>query len=141
MAIVVASPLPFGSGLSLCAIWLNDANDLADVCSFRYAGPSIGITPSLDVDVQQLVGRRILTGSDTRIYQSFDITLRRCDTNQVLWLTDHTGRLLCIRDPYGSKAYVVYREAPREIPAGFPGLTSVKLTLEQITHSEALEAA
>ena len=137
MPIVVATPLPLGTGLDLCAIWLNDAEDLADVCSFAYAGDSIAVTPSMDVDIQQLVGRRIATSSDTKIYESFDLSLRRCDADQVRYLRDHVGRLLCIRDPYGSKVYGLYKQAPREIPAGFPGLTSVKITFEPIDHSEA----
>lgn len=137
MPIVVATPLPIGTGLDLCAIWLNDANDLADVCSFRYAGDSISITSSLEANIEQLVGRRILTGSDTKVYEDFDMTLRKCDVTQVRWLQDHVGRLVCIRDPYGSKVYVVYRRAPRDIPAGLRYLTSVKVTLEPIDHSEA----
>lgn len=133
---VIATPIP--GGLDLCAIWLNDAEDLDDVCAFSYAGPSVSVTGSLDANIQELVGRRILTGSDTKVYESFSIDLRRLDTVQVKWLREHTGRLLCIRDPYGSKAYVVYRTAPREIPAGLRHLTSVKLTFEQIDHSEAV---
>lgn len=133
----VATPLISGVGLDLCAIWLNDAEDLNDVCAFAYAGPSISITGTFDSSIQDLVGRRILTGSDTKVYESFSIDLRKLDTTQVQWLRDHTGRLLCIRDPYGSKAYVVYTTAPRDIPAGFRNLTSVKLTFDQIDHSEA----
>jgi hypothetical protein len=135
---ILATLLQTGTGLDLNGIWLNDAEDLTDVRAFRYAGNTITVTATLEADIQQLVGRRILTGSDTKVYESFSIDLRMCDADQVQWLRDHIGRLLCIRDPYGAKAYVVYTTAPREIPAGLRHMTSVKVTLDQIDHSEAV---
>lgn len=139
MPIIISEPLAVGDGLDLCAVWLNAAADLADVEAFRrLGGDQLAATASVRAEVRQLVGRRRVVVTDAAIYEQFSLTLETVTADQLDWLNSHVGQILCLRDPYGSKLYVIYTEAPREVPTGYPERTSVKLTLEQVTHSEAV---
>ena len=139
MPIIVSEPLDVGDGLDLCAIWFNAAADLSDMEAFRrLGGDSLSATPFVRAEVRQLVGRRRVVTAGEETYQQFSLTLETVTADQLTWLYNHLGQILCLRDPYGSKLYVVYTEAPREVPTGWPERTSVKLTLEQVTHSEAV---
>lgn len=135
----VATPLPTGVGLELCAIWLNDVEDLTDMCAFRYAGDSVTITSTVRVEVRQLANRRRLIRRSSKVYDSFSLTLRSCTADQVQWLRDHVGRLLVYRDPYGSKAFVVFTDSPREVGTDHYSMqkSHVKVTFDQIDYSEA----
>lgn len=142
MAIVLATPLPVGTGLDLNGIWLNAADDLADVMSFERVGNTVSASPSTQAEVRQLATRRRVVRSGTKTYTSFALTLLHCTAAQRQWLEDHVGVLLCLRDGIGSKIYGIYAEAPREVstlPVGGLYFTDVKLTFEQVDHSEASE--
>lgn len=142
MPIIVSDPLPVGTGLHLCEVWFNNADDLADVMAYEHAGDSINITSSVRVEVRANANRRRLIRRETKVYESFSLTLLECTAEQRLWLRDHIGMLLCIRDHIGSKVYGVYTELPQEVST-LPidddlMLTDVKITFEEIDHSEAV---
>lgn len=142
MPIVVSTPLPVGTGLDLCALWLNDAEDLADLMALGYAGDSIAIAAAKRAEVRQLANRRRVVTSTTKVYETVGLTLQGVTTLQRQWLRDHVGRLLCFRDHLGSKIYAAYMDAPFEIATSprTDGVyyARVSLTLEQVDHSEAV---
>lgn len=143
MPIIVDLPVPAGTGLDLCAVWLNDAAEPFDAQAFAYIGDTLSATTTARVEVRQLANRRrlIRRGSVTGpvdLAESFQVTLVRCTREQVAWLRSKTGVLLCVRDHVGSKFYGVYTEAPRTVSAAYRDRIDVNLSIDQVTHSEAV---
>lgn len=142
MPIIVDLPVDLGAGLDLSAIWLNDAADPVDCRAFAQAGDSFSVSTTARVEVRQLANRRRLirrgsvSGAD--LAESLSVTLVQCDRAQVAWLRSKTGVLLCVRDTVGTKFYGVYVEAPREVAAAYRDRIDVKLSLDQVTNSEAV---
>lgn len=140
MTAPAATPLPVGAGINLVGIWFNAAQDLDDVCAFERLGDSLPITSSVQVEIRQLATRRRLVRTGIKVYKSIPVALMHCSPTQRLWLEDHVGQLLCIRDLVGTKIYGAYTEAPVEIstlPRAGVFHSDVKVTLEQVDHSEA----
>lgn len=146
MPIIVDLPTTPGTGLDLCAVWLNDAADLADMQGFEYVGDSLSANTTARVEVRQLANRRrlIRQGSVTGAAdssESMQVTFVRCDRDQVAWLRSKVGGLLCIRDHVGTKFYGTFAEAPREVATNGPDYRDridVKLAIDEVTYSEAI---
>ncbi len=142
MPIIVDLATTPGTGLDLSAVWFNTATDLADVRSFEYTGEALSANTQARVEVRQLANRRrlIQQGAGGRVgrVESLSITLVRCDRDQVAWLRDRTGVLMCVRDHVGTKFYGTWVEAPREIATAYRDRIDVKITIDQVTHSEAV---
>ncbi|MDN4173913.1 hypothetical protein QWY28_13210 [Nocardioides sp. SOB77] len=137
--IVDLAPVPAdGAGLELCAVWLNSAADPADACAFRFVGDAIPRRTAGRAEIRQLMNRRRIIRRGTRTYDTFTLDLVSVTTEQAQWLRDHVEQLLCIRDHVGSKAYVTYLELPLEFRTGRRDRSDVKLTLDEITHTEAV---
>lgn len=145
MAIIVDPAATLGTGLDLCAVWLNDAANPADVQAFEYVGDTLSATTSARVEVRQLANRRRLirrgnVGAADRA-ESMQVTLIRCDRQQVAWLKSKTGVLVCVRDHVGTKFYGVFIEAPREVATvgkDYRDRADVRLTLDEVSHSEVV---
>lgn len=139
MPIVVGDGLGTPGGtLDLIAIWFNLASNPADLCSFRKADEKIGITTDTRTEVRQLANRRRIVRRGTKAYDTFSLSLTHCEPQQIEWLRDHAGQLVCVRDHVGSKVYVVYAQLPREVLTRVRDWADVKLTLDEITHTEAV---
>lgn len=143
MPIIVDLPPPVGTGLDLCAVWVNDAAEPADVRAFAYVGESLSVSTQARVEVRQLANRRrlIRQGSVTSVVdlaESMRVTFVQCDREQVAWLRSKAGVLLCVRDHVGTKFYGVYVEAPRTVQAAYRDRIDVQLSVDQVTHSEAV---
>lgn len=63
-------------------------------------------------------------------------TFRACQTQQVSWLEEHVGRVVCLRDWTGLKLFAVYFEVASEGIRG-TGLCDVTLTLQGVTFTES----
>lgn len=150
MAIVVETPLGDpGVGVHLGGVWFNVAANPADLCAFVYTGPSIAVSTGMRGEFRQNVTTRRLVTTDIRSYETFNLTLEHCDRDQVKWIKFHRVQLLCVRDHYGSKAFVSYLEAPRELsttPTDDVGnviedgdyYVDIKLQLTELDFSEAV---
>lgn len=140
MPIIVDDPALSSSSatLQLCAIWMNDATEPADLCNFRYAEDSFGLTVTPRAEVRQLANRRRVVRRGTRTYTAIGLSLISCTPTQIQWLVDHVGEIICVRDHVGTKVYGTYLELPREVLTRVRDKANVKLTIEQITFSEAL---
>jgi hypothetical protein len=126
------------STLWLCQIWFNAASNLADAASFTYASEAIGITSTPRAEVRQLVNRRRVVRRGTRVYDTINLTLQGVTPAQLQWLRDHVGTIVCVRDHVGSKVYGVYRELPRDVETRVRTRAEVKLTFDEITHTEVV---
>lgn len=132
-----------GTGLELCAVWLNLASEPADAQSYSKVGGPLSASTTARGEIRQLANRRRLvrqgsvTGEDD-LAESMQITLVHLDREQVAWLRSKTGQLLCFRDHVGSKFYGAYMESPREVQPQFRDWTDVKLSINQVTYSEAV---
>lgn len=134
-----------GTGLDLCAVWLNPQAQPADAHAFSKVGGPLSVTTRARVEVRQLANRRrlIRQGSVTSntavdLAETLQVQLVHLDREQVDWLRAHTGLLMCVRDHVGSKFYGVYTETPREVQPQFRDWMAVTLSLDQVTHSEAV---
>lgn len=143
MAIIVDLTDTPGTGLDLCAVWLNDAANLADVHAFQYVGDSLSASTMARVEVRQLANRRRLIRRGSvgvaDLAETMQVTLIQCDRDEVAWLKSKTGVLLCVRDHVGTKFYGTFVEAPREVATTGPDSRDrmdVRLSLDEVTHSE-----
>lgn len=125
-----------GGTLDLCAVWFNLASDPADLCAFRKADEKIGITIDTRTEVRQLANRRRIVRRGQSTYTAISLTLPHCEPQQIEWLRDHAGQLVCVRDHVGTKAYVVYAQLSREVLTRVRDWADVKLSLDEITHTE-----
>lgn len=141
---IIAGPGDPGSTLDLCAIFINVAADPADFMSFRYAGRGFSVDTAAVAEIRQLVNRRrlITRGAGQpgapMVAESQQITLSKCDREQVAWLKGHAGTLVCLRDHVGGKFYGAYLALPRNVETRTRDRIEVTLNVEQVTHSEAV---
>lgn len=132
-----------GTGLDLCAVWINVASNLADVRSFTKVGGPLSTGTTARGEVRQLANRRrlIRQGSvtgDADLAETLQVSLVHLNREQVAWLRDRTGVLMCFRDHVGSKFYGTYLETPREVQPQFRDWIDVRLSVDQVTHTEAV---
>lgn len=141
MPIIVDLTPAEGSSLGLCAIFLNAAVEPADFVALRYAGDSLSISTTADVEVRRLANRTRLirkgTGAVAQL-ESMGVTFQRCSPTDVAWLRDHVGQLVCVRDHVGGKFFGVYTDVARDVATAWRDRSTVKITLEQVTYSEAV---
>lgn len=143
MPIIVDLTGPPGTGLDLSAIWLNTAADLSDVRSFTKVGGPLSANTKARVDIRQLAANRtrlIQLGAAGRVdrAESETLPLVHLTREDVAWLKARAGVLMCLRDHVGTKFYGAWREAPREIQTHERDWINVSLSVEQVTHSEAV---
>jgi hypothetical protein len=143
MPIIVDLPeaLDPDTGLQLCQVYLNAADNPADFCAFRFAGESISITSSSRAEVRQLIGRRRIVRTGTEVYDQIGLDLRWLTSAQQQWLRDHVAQIVCVRDHVGTKVYGAYLDLPREIstsPMAGAYVASARVSLDEITFSEAV---
>lgn len=140
MPIVVnlATPSDGSLGLSLCDIWLNDTINPSDLCSFKYAGDELGFTQTSRAEVRQLINRRRVIRRGTRTYTSVAITMPWLTPTQLQWLREHEGRIVTVRDHVGTKIHAVYLDLSYEVDTSRRDRADTKITLEQVTFSEAV---
>lgn len=130
-----------GTGLDLCAIWINVASELADARGFTKVGGPLSANTKARAEVRQNANRRRLirqgsvTGLDD-LAETMQVPLVHLDRGDVGWLRDRTGQLLCFRDHVGTKFYGTYLETPREVQPQFRDWIDVRLSVDQVTHSE-----
>lgn len=136
---VIVGPGDPGTTVDLTSVWFNVADDLSDSQAFHRPVEGISANTTALVDVRQLIGRRRLvkTGSGDPV-ESWSVSLPRCTRAQVAWLTARVGVLMCVRDHVGTKFYGIYRDTPREVSSQYRDWISVKLTIDDVTHSEAV---
>lgn len=138
MPIIVDEPLAPGTGVELCAVWLNDAADPSDLCAFEYAGDAISFTVDGRAEVRQLINRRRVIRRGSRAQQSLSFSLPEVTPAQAAWLRAHVGQILCVRDHVGTKVHAVYLDLPLEVETDFRSRRSAKISLEQVSFSEAV---
>ena len=143
MPIIVDLPRGPGTGLDLTAVWLNTAADPADARAFVKVGGPLSATTRARVEVRQLANRRRLirrgsAGAAVDLAESLLVTLVHLDREKAAWLRARTGVLMCVRDHVGTKFFGVYSESPREVQPHERDWIEVKLSIDQITHSEAV---
>lgn len=129
------------TGLSLRQIYLNPADNPADLCAFTYAGDSIKIDADPRAEVRQLINRRRIIRTGTRVYDQISLDLRWVSAAQQQWLRDHLATVVCVRDHVGTKVYGAYLQLPRDVPTtpiGGDYRAAVQLRLDEITFTEAV---
>lgn len=143
MAILVDLSGPPGTGLDLAAVWFNVAADLSDVRAFHKVGGPLSLNSRARAEVQQLANRRRLvregdvTGA-IDLADSLQVPLVHLNPDDASWLRNRTGVLMCVRDHVGTKFFGTWLETPREVQSQFRDWINVSLSIDQVTHSEAV---
>lgn len=122
--------------VELCAIWFNLADDLSVWINIDRATP-LTRTSATNGRVQATAAgrrRRIRTVGTDRTW-STQMTVN--DPDQVQWLEDHVGELMCVRDNKGHKMFVVYDTVQMDDHDYNTG-SNTSLELTEITFSEAV---
>lgn len=143
MAILVDLSGPPGTGLDLTAVWFNVAADMSDVRAFHKVGGPLSLNSRARAEVQQLANRRRLvregdvTGA-IDLADSLQVPLVHLNRDDAAWLRNRTGVLMCVRDHVGTKFFGTWLETPREVQSQFRDWINVSLSIDQVTHSEAV---
>lgn len=124
------------AAVTLTAVYLSSALDLSKVVTLHPT--KLKDTPRVNRGDQRVManGRvRSVTGVGT--LRSIELTDPLVTPANVAQLVAWAGTLLLFRDPFGRKEWVTFYETPQEQLAS-PNLSSVDLTLVNITYSEAV---
>jgi hypothetical protein len=100
------------AAVSLYGVWLNDAVDPSDAMGFDITGQDVKVTSSGSVEARAMAGGRQRLVSRAGTSWSATTVLPWCSPAQVAWLRAHEGRIVCLRDPAGTKLYGFYAEVP-----------------------------
>ena len=118
--------------VTLGTLWLNLAAD-----------PSVPLMSALQVttsrkgEVRRYTTGRLRSVVQVGKAQSVSATLPSCTREQLDWLAQQQGELLCVRDDRGRKLWATYYEvAVDEHRHNKEG--NVSLTLNEVTHSEVI---
>lgn len=122
--------------LDFDAVWITVASDPEDALRLQDAS-ALARQPSEAVIYQQTDNRTraLTTGRTTWPWQ---IDCAMVPTPVMQWLRDHVAVLVCVRDPLGQKVFGMYDTIDESIIVDSPGWYSASLTVNQITHSEAV---
>lgn len=124
------------ASIDLTTVWINDWSSVADVQSFPLMS-RLSVETSTPGKVQTYAnGRLRYIGSPTRS-RSWSIDLQACTRDQVSWLEDHAGRIVCARDDRGRKVFGVFVSVPAD-EHQYDDETDVSLSLAEVTVSEAV---
>ena len=142
MAVIVDPTLPpISGGLLLTAVWLNSAANPADLVALRYPGDSVGLTSTTRAEVRQLASRRRIVRRGRQVYVAGSLKFSWCTPEQVRWINDHIGEVVCVRDHVGTKVFGAYTEAPRDVwtyPVRGVYYSDLSVDFEQLDYSEAI---
>lgn len=133
MPIIVESPLPVGTGLTLSRLWLNLAANPADLIALRVSTFSPGKTVS--GEVREQAGGRLRLVRRAAKPRRMSAVLVRPPASAREWLDSHCGERVTVRDPDGGKFVAVYLDIDWDRPVFEDA--DVALTLIQVTSSEA----
>lgn len=143
MAVIVDPAVPpLADGVNLCAVWLNNAANPADLVALSYAGDALNLTASGRAEVRQLAGRRRVVRRGWKVYLSGSLQFQEVTGEQSRWLQDHVGIVLCFRDHVGTKFFGMYAESPRQVATWTVTgeyLSGVSITVDEVDFSEAVD--
>lgn len=123
-----------GSVLTLTRLWLNDVGQPSDLVSLSI----------FDFTRARAVGGQVRTLANGRLRavrqawsaKSLTVQVRRPSREQLVWLDDHIGRPVTVRDPDGGKFVGTYFDLGYSHPVS--GVTDISLTLAEVSSSEAV---
>lgn len=123
--------------ITLTTVWINVASDPSDYRSFPLMS-ELNVTSTQPGDVRQLAsGRARLVLRAGGVKRTVTAALPALDRDDVEWLEDRAGQLLCVRDDRGRKIWATFFAAPVDENQGLT-TADVTLTLVEISHEEAV---
>lgn len=122
--------------VTLTTLWLNDADDLTDMASFRFLS-KLSATPQTPGEVRVYGNGRLRAINRAGGQKQLAATLPACDRDQITWIEDHAGRLLLVRDDRGRRFWGIYY-SPTIDEHAYNTDADVSLTLVEVSHDEAV---
>lgn len=119
--------------------WINDAEDPSDYQSFPLMS-ALSVTPSIAGTVRHLAGGRTRLVMTEGTSREVSLSLPDCDRDQVEWLEEHIGRIVCVRDDRGRKTFAGYLRVPVTEQQGdiVDKPADVTVSLAEISYDEAV---
>ena len=124
------------TAVTLSTIVLNDAEDPADLLVLDRM-TKYRRNPAKAGRVQRVAGGGFRAVVQAGTAGSWRITASKVPLTALAWLEAHQGRVVCVRDDAGRKAFGVYLEVPSEDVAR-PRTANVDLEVVEVTWSEAV---
>lgn len=125
------------ASVSLNAIFINDLSNPQDFLPLVYVR-SFQKTPAVRGEFRDFAGGRVRLIRRAGKPLTWSITFGTTTQNQLAWLTDHAGRLLCFRDDRGGKMYGTYLQVPRDERTWSKDGENVQVEVTALTWSEAV---
>ena len=124
------------ASITLETLWLNDADDPADLASFPFMS-SLNSSPQQNVTITAFAGGRQIAIVTPGSANQVSVNLAACTASQRAWLETHAGTVVCVRDDRGRKFYGVY-VSPSSDEHAYNDDADSSLTLNEVTFSEAV---
>jgi hypothetical protein len=125
------------AAVQLRSLWLNLAADPAVAMSFPYMS-TLTWTKEQPGEVRRYANGRTRIIRRKGKPRSAEATLSGCSREQIAWLEEHVGALVCVRDDRGRKMYATYLTAPVTEAQHRRDRGDVTLAFAEVSHSEAV---
>jgi hypothetical protein len=123
--------------VQLRTLWLNLASDPSQAMSFPYMS-ALTWSKEQPGEVRRYANGRtriIRRAGQTR---TAEVTLTGCNREQIDWLEEHVGDLVCVRDDRGRKVFGAYLIVPVAEAQHRRDRGDVSLSLAEVSFSEAV---
>lgn len=127
------------SALTLTSFFLNLASDPSDFQAFPYVTQTQP-QKQTDAQVRVMANGRLRVVRSAQVQRTASWALGKVSPDQVAWLEDHVGDLMCVRDDVGRKWFGIYSsvQADEDLFPDRRGEATVTLNLTEVTYSEAV---
>lgn len=125
--------------MDLVHIWLNDAENPSDKIALTFVGDSYRITPRIGGGVDDgYASGRSRTYTTEGEFITITLGMQWMTDEQISWILDHRGRVLCFRDHTGWKVFCAFHEPGFEISTRVVADHTGALTLKSVSFDEAV---
>lgn len=122
---------------ALRTVWLNVASNQQDRMSFPNMS-ALSVAKVKPGEVRRMVGGRDRLFTHEGMQRAVSATFPGCTREQVDWLEDHVGDLLCVRDDRGRKLYAAYSQVEVDELSTTTAYAHCSVALGEVTHTEVV---
>jgi hypothetical protein len=124
------------TAVTLTTVVLNDAEDPSDLLVLSRL-TKLSRNPIRGGRVQRVAGGRFRAIVQAGVQETWTLTASKVSLTDQAWIEAHAGRVLCVRDDAGRKAFGVYLEVPSD-DRPYPRTADLSLEIRGVTWIEAL---
>ena len=123
--------------VELSAVFLNLAADPADFRAF-YTVTSLQPSTEVRSNVRVLANGRMRSVKQAGKPRSYSFKVEQISREDVAWLEEHVGELMCIRDDRGRKFFGVYSSVTFDESTLWNDRADVSISFVEVSYSEAV---